>query len=206
VSTAGVIRALRNRPRAELEAASRSLDATLRGRPTPGALRPLLIGQAPGPRTHPDLALFPEPRASAGGRLFEMTGLTTAEYMERFDRVNLLYHFYGKAASRTEDRFPVGHARAAAEAMRHFLRGRQVLLVGKDVAAAFGHGDAPWLRWRLDPAWFYHYAVLPHPSGRNHWYNAASNKRRAVSFLRDWITSGVAFCPAGEETPPATIK
>lgn len=187
-----VMRLLRARPPEELQRAGRSLHATLRGRPSPGVLRPLLIGQAPGPHTHPDLPLFPEPRTSAGGRLLALTGLSHNEYMARFDRVNLLYHYFGKHANDV-DKFPQAQARAAAEAMRSFLVGREVLLVGRDVATAFGHADTPWLEWHTDP-WEFRFAVLPHPSGRNHWYNCSENKLAASNFMRAWVSNSVAFC------------
>lgn len=204
MSVVDVVRASKNRPREELELACRTLQAELRGRPSPGLLRPLLIGQAPGPRTHKDLALFPEPRASAGGRLFEMTGLSVSEYMRTFDRVNVLYQHWGKAPAGTEDRFPAALGRAAAEGMRHFLAGREVLLVGRDVATAFGHEAAPWLEWRDDFEWSFRFAILPHPSGRNHWYSDEANRRDASRFLRAWSQKCVAFCPraARDSAPP----
>jgi hypothetical protein len=188
----GVVRATmlkrgRGHPLEELEQACRSLDKELRGRPWAGVVRPLMIGQAPGPRTHPDLPLFPAPRASAGGRLREMTGLPAEDYLARFDRVNLLYEHLGKAPAGTEDRFPMRAGRAAALAMRPFLGGRQVLLVGRDVAVCFGHEFTPFLEWRQEPAWGYRYAVLPHPSGRNHWYNDAERRAAATAFLRAWV-------------------
>lgn len=176
----------------------------LRGRPDPRRSRPLLVGQAPGPRTRPDYPLYPYPSTSAGGRLMGLMGLELHQYTRMFDRVNVLYTFPGK--HERDDKFPMTKARPAAEAMRHFLYGREVLLVGRGVAEAFGH-EPSYLEWVLEPWWGYRYAVLPHPSGRNRWYNEPGNRERAEEFLRAWVTSlggddVVAFSPRTEENQP----
>jgi hypothetical protein len=197
------IRRGRGRPLPELEATHRTIEQELRGRPAAGSTRPLLIGQAPGPRTHPDLPLVPTPTTSAGGRLFAMTGLSTEDYMRTFDRVNLLYEHPGKMPAKAQDAFPVREARAAANAMHPFLSGREVLFVGRDVTCAFGHEDMEWCRWYWD-TWGMRFAAIPHPSGRNHWYNKAENRAAAETFLREWVghLTGVAFSPRREDDQP----
>lgn len=193
------IRRGRGTPTLELEVECRDLHAELRGRPRFGVNRPLMIGQSPGPSTHPDLPLFPRPLSSAGGKLWGMTGLTLEQYMRAFDRVNLLYTHQGQFPTTPEDRFPAGKARAAAEAMRPFLHQREVLIVGRDVAVAFGHEEEPWLKWRQCGPWGYRYALLPHPSGRNHWYNEPGNRSAACKFLKAWVKSSVLpFLPRGD--------
>ncbi len=153
--------------------------------------RPLLLGQAPGPNTDPDYPLFPAPRTSAGGRLCEMMGLTKAQYLLAFDRANLLPYFPGRTQAR-DDSFPMAPARLAARVMRPLLRGRRVIMVGRRVAEAF---RAPEIEW-FEP-WELHCGprhavlgcpgtavvhVIPHPSGRNHWYNSELNRARARRF------------------------
>lgn len=145
-------------------------------------MKPLLIGQAPGPNTDPDLPLFPVPRTSAGGRLCEFMGLSKGDYMARFDRINLLYAFPGKY--KRDDKFPLPKARIAADAIRPLLTGRTVVMVGRNVANAFGYpaSETPWHEFVTDERGGFTYAVIPHPSGRNHWYNAEDNVAEARAF------------------------
>lgn len=157
-------------------------------------MRPLLIGQAPGPNTREDLPLYPYPRTSAGGRLLELTGLNRREYLLLFDRTNLLYYFPGR--HKRDDKWPVRHARVAASAARALLTGRQVVMVGRRVADAFGV-EVDWHEWtwlqterycpvtRRDPR--AKVAVVPHPSGRNHWYNKSGNWESARAFWSEFI-------------------
>jgi len=152
-------------------------------------MRPLLVGQAPGPNTDPTLPLFPVPRTSAGGRLQELMGLTRGEYLKTFERVNLLYEFPGR--HKRDDKFPMMLAWPAAQAMRPLLAGRTVVLVGRNVASAFELEAEfhEWVEWPVrrpcllsrDPGTA-RVAVIPHPSGRNHWYNDPANREAARSF------------------------
>lgn len=144
-----------------------------------------IVGQAPGthPRYEPKYALFPYPPGCAGWRLWKMTGLSRAEYVA-LDRRNLLNHFPGSG-------FPVSEARAAAEAMTPSLSGRRVLLLGTGVACAFGLNPTPasYLSW-VDTTTGLRVAVVPHPSGRNRWYNDPANGEAARAFLTAACASG----------------
>lgn len=113
-------------------------------------------------------------------------GLERPQYLRLFDRANLLYQHPGRSRIR-EDHFPAAPARVAAEAMRPLLREREVLLVGRRVANAFHHRDVPFLEWRREARWRYWFAVLPHTSGRNHWYNAEANREAARAFLESFV-------------------
>jgi hypothetical protein len=153
-------------------------------------MKPLLIGQAPGPNTDPDYPLFPVPRTSAGGRLQELMGLSRGEYLKAFDFVNVLRHFPGK--HKRDDKFPMPLARAAADAMRPLLAGRRVILIGRNVASAFGLDEVDWHAWYevkvrrrclvSKTPWTASMAVAPHPSGRSRWYNEADNRAQARQF------------------------
>lgn len=153
-------------------------------------MRPLLIGQAPGPNTNPDYPLFPAPSRSAGARLADIMGLSRGEYLRAFDRANLIPEFPGKDGN-GEDKFPRSPARFAAQVMRPLLRGRTVVLVGRQVAQAFGV-ESDWHEWQDLQVGPYHavtrcpgvarIAVVPHPSGRNHWYNSELNRASARRF------------------------
>lgn len=143
-------------------------------------MKPLLIGQAPGPNTLPSHPLFPAPSTSTGARLQRMMGLSRSEYLRQFDRMNLLRAYPGAWAN--GDKFPLTAARVAAQAIEPLLRDRVVVLVGRNVAEAFGHGHLDFFVWEEAPAWGYHFATIPHPSGRNHWYNRPENLARAKEF------------------------
>ena len=145
---------------------------------------PLLIGQAPGLNTRPDLPLYPVPATMTGGRLAALMGLTPREYLVRFERINLLQEYPGRTGR--DDKFPMGVARAAAGAIKPLLSDRVVVLVGRNVANAFGH-DTPFHQWS-EPGFCRMLAVVPHPSGRNHWYNDPANRELAQDFWRDVLS------------------
>lgn len=144
-------------------------------------MRPLLIGQAPGPNTDPDMPLFPSPATSAGGRLARFMGLSELEYLETFDRINLLQNFPGKNKV-NEDRFPIAKARIAADAILPLLSGRTAIMVGRNVATAFGYpmSELEFHSWVLSRG--ARIAVIPHTSGRCFWYNKEENLVRARQF------------------------
>ena len=78
----------------------------------------------------------------------------------------------------------MAEARVCAEMMLSELRGRRVVLLGSGVARAFGLRCAPLVWCVLGPAEF---AVLPHPSGVNLWWNKEENRRSARAFFSDLL-------------------
>ena len=130
----------------------------------------VLVGQAPA-------------RAS-GSRAFDgRSGDRLAAYMGLADRgellatlecLNLLRRYPGSAGEKG-DLFPRAGARRAARRLLGRLTGRWVLLAGKNVAGAFGMGTE-YLTWETHPGGF-RAAVIPHPSGVNHWWNDERNRR-----------------------------
>lgn len=157
-------------------------------------MRPLLIGQAPGPNTNPALPLFPVPTTSAGGRLLDLMGLSRREYLKTFDRVNLLPYFPGQ--HKRDDKFPMTPAKLAAQVMMPLLSERTVVLVGRNVANAFklGADFHEWTDWQVrrrcpvkGELGQCRVAVIPHPSGRNHWYNDETNREAARAFWADFL-------------------
>lgn len=142
-------------------------------------MKPLIIGQAPGPNTNPNTPLHP--KHYSGRVLCEAMGLQPYDYLRLFERTNLLGHYPGKKQG-GEDRFPIAEARVAARALRPLFAGRQVILLGRNVADAFhGYGGVPFLHWHK------HVAVIPHPSGRNRWWNDPTNQERVRDFLSTWV-------------------
>jgi len=150
-------------------------------------MKPLLVGQAPGPNTDPDLPLAPFPRSSAGGRLAEFAGLTADEYLDLFDRTNLLHTFPGR--TKRDDKWPARHAEIAASAMKPLLGGRSLILVGRNVAEAFGYPaqHLDFHQWFFDPKWKYSVSVVPHTSGRSHWYRKPGNMELAKNYWEEAI-------------------
>lgn len=120
-------------------------------------------------------------------------GLDRAGYLQAFDRVNVLYDFPGKEGK--EDRFPMGRARAVARSMTPLFAGRVVVLIGRNVATAFGYGDLPWFTWKtasLGPSQEpFELAVIPHPSGRCRVYNSPSSRDEARAFLQELVEQKV---------------
>lgn len=94
-------------------------------------------------------------------------------------------------------------ARASLHEIRRVLRfasleyrfrtDRRYVLVGAEVARAFGtravphdarsRDERPILTWFLSRGGIW-MSLLPHPSGRNRWYNAPGNRMAAQAFLR----------------------
>ncbi len=163
-------------------------------------MKPLLIGQAPGPNTEPDLPLYPMPKTSAGGKLLQLTGLTMSVYLAAFDRMNLLYDFPGRSGPR-DDRFPRRSARVAARAVIQLLEQRKVIFVGRNVADAFGYTTAvaPFHDWGYCPKFSFSYVCVPHPSGRNHWYNQKMNRDESAEFWRVFIEQHPELFTVGRE-------
>jgi hypothetical protein len=100
-------------------------------------------------------------------------------------RANLLLNYLGEDGD--GDAFPASDARLAALDAADELSGRTVVFVGRRVAQAFGC-KSDWFRW--DRVFFkdgseFRFAVIPHPSGRNRWWNDPKNVDQAEKFLRD---------------------
>lgn len=157
--------------------------------------RPVFIGQAPGPNTMHELPLFPIPATSAGGRLQHMMGVTRHYYLTQFDKANLLPFFPGR--HKRDDKFPMADAKLCARAMQPLLSGRVVVLVGRNVANAFELEDEfhQIRQHTFGRSWHCTISVVPHPSGRNHWYNDTANRDIARLFWRDWLEAHAPELP-----------
>ena len=123
-------------------------------------------------------------------------GLRRGEYLRCFERINLLAVFPGK--HKRDDKFPMRTAKLIASSLKPLLAGRTVILVGRNVAKAFlldtdFHQWVPWPVRRYCPVnrddGRCRVAVVPHPSGRNHWYNDQENREEAVRFWDTFLNS-----------------
>lgn len=125
-------------------------------------MKALLVGESNPYGSRPDYALYPLPTHASGGRLARILGMSADEYLDAFDRVNLL------VGSRWSGPWAV---EVAARLHRERDVRQPFVLLGRRVARAFRFaeetlryarfvepGDAP-ERWRGC-------VLLPHPSGR----------------------------------------
>lgn len=154
--------------------------------------RPLLLGQAPGPKTDPGEPLHPA-TSLTGRRLASLFGLEDHQYLTAFDRANLLYEYPGKVGK--EDRFPMAEAKRSALTLAPLLAGRTVVLLGRNVCSAFRLDALPWFTWSELPLGSYRQpavvACIPHPSGRCRIYNDPASRDQAASFLRELVEQKV---------------
>lgn len=161
-------------------------------------MRTVIVGIAParaGDEGQPLSALASQ---STGRKIADMLCLHPLEYIAQFDRVNVCPFPQPSTIVPRE-------WRSAAENLAGFLlRGRRVILLGPNVAECFGvsRGAYEYLEWSDPPssrsgvAGFragrmglpFSWAVLPHPSGRNRWYNEQENREAATQFLTNEIT------------------
>ena len=139
--------------------------------------RIVLVGQAPGKRPGEPLA------GAAGRRLAALAGMDLPAFLDKFDRVNLLDEFPGKAGK--GDRFDAKAALERADQLREELAGRKAVLLGRLVARAFRLPDDTydWFQVVEAPPGV-ELAVMPHPSGVSHWWNDEANVRRASDFMK----------------------
>jgi uracil-DNA glycosylase len=145
-------------------------------------LRPLVIGQAPGPNTDPEQPLS----GRCGARLADLCGLPQDDFLLLFDRENLVRRFPGKAGK--GDHFPAHRARAGLVDLLLFgaLSGRPVVMLGNNVARVFGFrpAEVELFRWNVMDGSGLRLALCPHPSGVSRWWNEEANQRAARRFWK----------------------
>lgn len=126
----------------------------------------------------PNHALYPWPPGCTGHRLLELIRTELPEfsreaYLGAFDRRNLIQ----------SKEWRMAEAREAGAALRIQLVEQRAVFVALGVATAsalgldMSHGQ--WLPTKMggQATW------LPHPSGRNLWYNIQDNRRLAARLL-----------------------
>lgn len=140
--------------------------------------RPLIVGMNNPLSDDPEHALYPHPDGCTGHRIWRMlearTGATRRDYLRVFERINLVAGRYWDRKS----------ARGAARKLRAGFAGRHVVLLGREVQDAFEMplmtpgelviGSGP------DAVTFH---AMPHPSGRNTWYNYPENRQSMCDLL-----------------------
>jgi len=156
-------------------------------------MRTVIIGIAPARPGEEGQPLSAIAARSTGRKIANMIGATPSQYMKAFDRVNVC-----PTAQRGTVDPKLYHAHAE-NLTGSLLRRRRVILLGQNVAECFGisremysylswkdsrvyetYGLCGWKIGRLPP---FVWAVMPHPSGRNRWYNDPFNAESARQFI-----------------------
>lgn len=110
-------------------------------------------------------ALLPDPPGCTGHRIWRMiherTGCSQQEYMDAFDRRNVL------EGSTVWD---ISRACAVAQYVWLSLSGRRVVILGQEVRRVMRLPAVRSLRWSVSDG--VEWCVIPHPSGLNRWYNS----------------------------------
>jgi hypothetical protein len=118
--------------------------------------------------------------------LAELLGLTQSEMLAQYDFVNVLDRWPGK--SFIGDNFPMAEARLAAKKLIPTLQGRTVVLLGNNVARAFGVSKFAYLqryRYQEGEVTAPTVVVIPHVSGIVRYWNRPENREVARKFLRE---------------------
>lgn len=156
--------------------------------PAPHARRPILIGMNNPISSNPDHALYPVPEGCTGNRLWKMlharTGASMGNYRDVFERRNLV---------KSKVTFDLRHARARAYEITTELRGtgRSIVLLGQEVREAFGHDKLLLHPQEIDGCTW---RQVPHPSGRNLFYNSPENVRVVELLLEELYRNYLKQC------------
>lgn len=148
----------------------------------------VILGVAPGAKGQPAWS----PDAPTTVRLADLAGLQLRDLPRAYALDNLVpYPDPGRTALRE------------AGQLYQFLPGFWYVLAGYDVLRALGkrvrakktsalpyYAAGPAVLQWYESAEGVVLACLPHPSGRNHWYNETANRRAAEKFLRETAGGG----------------
>lgn len=161
-------------------------------------MKPLLVGEAPGPNGDPEKPLDGRPSV----RLLHCMGYRTEEaepgfepdraaalLAEHFEIRNLLDRPMERKEGSKGTEWPKEEAAAAAFSLALLIeRDQPLILLGKRVTAAFLLPDDWWSWKRLwaggeKPSQLLHFATIPHPSGIVRTWNDPVNRVRAGMVL-----------------------
>ena len=139
---------------------------------TTAQLKPLLVGELNPYGADPKYALYPLPEGASGDRLCRLVmGLQRAEYLRRFDRVNLCVGKWSMRAARVKS--------AEIECQTP----RTLVFLGRKVATAFNSGHHP--PFSIVEVGGIRAVLLPHPSGLCREWNEPGAFDRARAVLRE---------------------
>lgn len=118
-----------------------------------------IVGSDNPHSSDPERALEPDRPGCAGWRLWKLSGLPKREYLAAFTRVNAV------------DR-PV------------IPPGARAIILGREAWSSLGLPFAAPLQELDMPVSRIRFVYVPHPSGRNLWYNDENNRQRVGELLR----------------------
>lgn len=144
-------------------------------------MKPLIVGEAPSKNEITERPI----EGRIGKRLAALCGLSLEEFLNHFERVNLLHVRQDTADHGFE--FDREAARASAvQLMAGWKEDRVILLLGHRVADAFGVRREYFVERRYKE-FVGEVRVLPHPSGINRWWNGSANYKDAEAFMRNIV-------------------
>lgn len=112
----------------------------------------------------------------SGARLARLMGVSLQEFLDCFDRVNLF------AEHVPYDEWDAPRAETAAWQIMSYSRCEEIILLGRRVQRAFYRGNSDeqfFVPFTLSSR---HMTVVPHPSGRNRFWNTPGNVDQARTF------------------------
>ena len=152
-------------------------------------MRITFVGQAPSRETDGK----PPFTGKCGRFLAELLGITQEQMLKDFTFLNVLDRWPG--ASIKGDKFPIPEAKIAAKRKLEQLRGRVVVLLGHNVARAFGCERFRYMEFYelRNPENFADIiipllTVVPHPSGCNHYYNDQTKRLLVQKFFQNFLS------------------
>jgi len=148
-------------------------------------MKPLIIGEAPGKHGDPTKPC----EGRVGARLAACAGLTFAEYLETFDRVNLLDEQPQDAPKGMAFNVKLAVRKARMLEWSQIPERPFVLILGKRAGAAFGFTNIEYFQLvRINTVDAF---VVPHPSGASRWWNVLENELQMIRFMRG-VVRGLA--------------
>ena len=151
-------------------------------------MKVLLVGLDNPQSSDPRHALFPRPAGCTGDRLLGIIQSVDAEFsMSEYHAVPKTNLFPVGACPK---KFKAVYLVEAGQHLRAQLRGRgaKIVLLGNDVrAAVFQTATAPEKPGEFVKFFGAEYAWIPHPSGRNHYYNDPKHVKKIGKFLLETL-------------------
>lgn len=164
----------------------------------------LFIGQAPSRETDGQ-----PPFVGRCGKFLaeDLLGMKQEDMLLQFEFVNVLERWPGKGLN--GDLFPLAKAKVGARRLVEHMRNRTVVLLGHNVARAFGCEKFQYFRWydvrhpdNNNVVIAKRCAIVPHPSGVNRLWNLKNNRLVARKFLMEAAAQNLPTTTPDNPTVP----